>query len=91
MFIRKSVFATAFIAIIVTQGFISFTNEVQAINQPAGMGLRITELQIEHFKVALERFLPHYITFDLDLPKKYDWNLKTAFGLINEHINYSEI
>jgi hypothetical protein len=32
MFIRKSAFATALLAIIVGQGLIAFTNEVQAIN-----------------------------------------------------------
>jgi hypothetical protein len=53
------------------------------------MGLRITETQVEHFKVAMERFLPHYITFDLDLPKEYDFNIRTGFGLINEHIGFS--
>ena len=51
----------------------------------------MTSNQIDHFKAALERFLPHYLNADFDIPSEYDWDFHVFFDILNFKIKYTDI
>ena len=65
--------------------------QLEKIDVPTGMAIRISQKQIEQFKRAMMDFLPHYIEFDWTIPKEEDWDIYTFFGLWRETISFTEI
>jgi hypothetical protein len=60
-------------------------------NAPTGVGVRIEQSTVEQWKVAMQRFLPHYITYDLKLAETEHWTFKTLFGLLKYHWTWTDI
>lgn len=56
-----------------------------------GVMVRLEQQTINEFKRAMEMFLPHYVNFDMEFPSEYDYTFKMFFGLINWHIEWSDI
>ena len=60
--------------------------------RPAGMGLRLQQRTVNEFKSAMGKFLPHFLTYDIGInKKKEEWDFSALFGLINYHVNFSNI
>lgn len=60
--------------------------------RPAGIGLRLQQKTVNQLKSAMQKFLPHYITYDLGInKKKEEWDMGLLFGLLKYHIEFSDI
>jgi len=55
------------------------------------MGFRIQQRTVEELKKAMQYFLPHYVTFDIDLDKKEEWEVDLLFGLWKYKFEWSNI
>ena len=88
-FVRnKSLFAKFFIAILISHTFIqnfnSHPNTIVAGYESGlnpGMMIRLEASTLNAFKKAMEKFLPHYINFDANLPTHYHYDFGVFFNL----------
>jgi hypothetical protein len=76
---------------VVTNEAISMTSNVNAAVGPTGMALRVAQRQVDQVKNSMSEFFPHYMAYDMDLPKEYDWNMKFFFGLLKYTISWTNI
>jgi hypothetical protein len=70
--------------------FSSITS-VDAFDQPTGVAVRIQQRTVEQWKIAMQRFLPHFITYDMHLKETEHWDLKLLFGLLTYHFKWTDI
>ena len=60
-------------------------------NRPPGMGLRIVQKTVDELKNSLQKFLPHYLEYDLDLSKKTEWDLSMLMGFWTYHFIFENV
>lgn len=60
-------------------------------NKPVGMGLRIQQRTVEEFMKSMQEFLPHFVTYDLDLEKHQKWDFSLLFGLLKYEMIFENI
>lgn len=56
-----------------------------------GMALRLEQKTINSWKRAMQGFLPHYINFDLNLPKQYTYHVGLLFDFLTWTIEWTDI
>ena len=62
-----------------------------ALNQPAGIAVRIQEKTIGEVKKALQDFLPHFLKFDAGLHTEESYTVDLLFGLLKYHFKWTDI
>lgn len=56
-----------------------------------GMQLRLDEKSLNGFKKAMQKFLPHYVNADLNLPTKYHYAIGFFFDFLSMSVDMHDI
>ena len=60
-------------------------------NAEPGVLLRLEQTTISKFKTAMQRFLPYWVNYDMNLPTEASWEFHLLFEWLSYHFKWTDI